>query len=84
MTMPKTPLVPFRQANEETRAAYLRGLRDLRDLDDNPSAWHCSRCGETVSGTDVLISYDVGDTPIPFCPTNGCFAYGPDLKPTEA
>jgi transcriptional regulator with XRE-family HTH domain len=83
ITMPTTPLVRFRQANEETRAAYLRGLHHQRGLNDNPSAWRCTQCGETVAGVDVLTSYGVGDTPIPFCPTDKCFAYGPDLRPAE-
>jgi hypothetical protein len=78
---PHTPLVPFHQANPDTRSAYLRGLQTLRGLDGNPEAWHCTGCGETTPGDDVLISYDIGDTPIPHCPAQGCTAYGPKLKP---
>ena len=79
---PPTSLVPFHRANAETRSAYLQGLQSQRRLDGNPEAWHCTRCGETTPGDGILISYDVGDTPIPYCPN--CPAYGPELKPTES
>jgi hypothetical protein len=84
MTMPITPLVPYLEANEETRAAYLGGLRTLRSLDANPAAWHCGVCGNDTPGDQVLISYGVGDTPITFCPTERCHGYGPDLTPVAA
>jgi hypothetical protein len=75
MTMPITPLVPYLEANEETRAAYLGGLRTLRSLDANPAAWHCGVCGNDTPGDQVLISYGVGDTPITFCPTERCHIF---------
>src|SRR5260370_33853002 len=84
MTMAATPLVPFRQANEETGAAYLRGLHNQRGLDDNPSAWRCTRCGETVAGVDVLISYGVGGKPLPLCAAGNCFAGWAEPKSAEA
>jgi hypothetical protein len=68
----RTSLVPFNRAKPETQAAYLEGLKILRDLDGHPKEWRCS-CGETTAGTDILISYDVGDTPIPHC--SSCWAY---------
>lgn len=80
---PITPLVPFSQASADTIAAFLRGLKTQRSLDSNPAAWHCLSCGENTAGNDVLISYDVGDTPIPYCPADGCSGYGPDLVPAE-
>lgn len=84
MTMPKTSLVPFSDAHAETRDAYLRGLRILRGLEGNPETWNCRVCGETIPGNDVLISYDVGDTPIQYCTTRTCGGYGPDLTPGTA
>jgi NAD-dependent SIR2 family protein deacetylase len=57
-------------------------LKNLHGLDGNPEAWHCTRCDKTTPGHDIRISYDVGDTPIPYCPN--CPAYGPDLKPAAA
>ena len=72
MTMPITPLVPYREANEDTREAYLEGLRTQRRLDGNPQAWYCRRCKETTAGDDILISYDVGTTPIPYRATTTC------------
>jgi hypothetical protein len=81
---PRTSLVPFNEANPETQAAYLNGLKILYELDGNPEAWCCSRCGQTTQGDDILISYDVGDTPIQFCANQKCTAYGPALKPAEA
>jgi hypothetical protein len=80
---PPTSVVPYHEAHPETKYAYLRGLQTLRSLDGNPGAWYCTRCGETTPGDDIPISYDVGDTPIPYCPTKGCGAYGPDLRPAE-
>jgi hypothetical protein len=80
---PDTPLVPFHEAHPGTQAAYLKGLQSLRGLDGNPETWHCARCGEDTPGDNILISYDVGDTPIPYCPTEGCTAYGPELKSAE-
>jgi|HubBroStandDraft_4_1064222.scaffolds.fasta_scaffold1572249_2 hypothetical protein len=80
---PDTPLVPFHEAHPGTQAAYLKGLQSLRGLDGNPETWHCARCGEDKPGDNILISYDVGDTPIPYCPTEGCTAYGPELKSAE-
>jgi hypothetical protein len=38
----------------------------------------------TTVGEDILISYDVRDTPIPYCPAEGCPGRGEDLKPAEA
>lgn len=81
-TMPIVPLVPYLEAAEDTRAAYLDGLRVLRSLNANPVAWHCRVCGEDTSGDQVLISYNV-PTPITFCPTDGCAGYGPDLTEIE-
>ena len=81
---PRTSLVPYHQADPETQAAYHAGLQRLRNLDALPEAWTCTRCGAITLGEDILISYDVGDTPIPYCPTEGCTAYGPELKPTAA
>jgi|HubBroStandDraft_2_1064218.scaffolds.fasta_scaffold1880540_1 hypothetical protein len=81
---PPTPLVPFNQANPDTQAAYLKGLKSQRDLDGNPEAWECARCGEATPGDLILISYGIGDTPIPYCAAQGCAAYGPELKPTAA
>lgn len=81
------PLVPFRQANRETQDAFLSGLRDIRGLDDNPSAWQCTVCKERIEGDDVLISYNV-PRPIPYCttetePGRSCAGTGPDLVPVE-
>lgn len=83
MMMPITPLVPYLEANEETRAAYLVGLRTLRGLDANPATWRCRACGKDTPGDQVLISYGIGDTPIPFCATDRCAGYGPDLTAVE-
>jgi hypothetical protein len=79
---PTTSVVPFNEAHPETRTAYLQGL-EVRGLGGSPQAWHCTRCDTTTPGGEILISYDVGDTPIPYCPGEGCTAYGPELQPAE-
>ena len=81
------PLVPFHQANPETRDAFLAGLRDMRGLDGNPAVWQCTVCRERIEGDDVLISYNV-PRPIPYCttetePGRSCAGSGPDLVPAE-
>jgi NAD-dependent SIR2 family protein deacetylase len=76
---PRASVVPFGEATDATRAAFLAGLKRQRGLDGNPAAWHCDGCDATIPGDQIPISYDVGDTPIPYCPK--CPAYGPDLKP---
>lgn len=76
---PITPVVPFLEANPETRASFLEGLQSQRGLEGNPGAWHCTGCDAITAGDDILISYGIGDTPIPYCPK--CPAYGPDLHP---
>ena len=81
---PRTSLVPFHQADPETQAAYRVGLMKQRNLDSNPITWVCTRCGTSTPGDEILISYDVGDTPIPYCPAEGCTAYGPELRPAAA
>jgi hypothetical protein len=63
--------------------AYHAGLLRLRDLDVLPEAWACTRCSAITRGEDILISY-VGDTPIPYCPTEGCPGRGEDLELAEA
>ena len=79
---PPTSLLPLREANPETKSAYLKGLQ-RRELDGNPEAWHCIRCGTTIPGDDILISHEM-PTPIPYCPGTNCTAYGPELKPAES
>ena len=81
---PPTSLETYQQADPETQAAYRVGLKRLRNLDAAPEAWTCTRCGTTTVGEDILINYDISDTPIPHCPTEGCTGYGPELKPTAA
>jgi hypothetical protein len=81
MTMPRTSVVAYMEAREETRAAYLAGLRTLRGLEANPAAWYCRVCRKNTPGSQVEISYDPGETPITFCPTERCTGYGPDLTP---
>jgi hypothetical protein len=88
MSMPTTDVVLYRDANDETREAYLAGLRNQRHLDGNANAWTCAKCGNTTAGDDILISFralglDVL-TPLPFCPTTGCTGYGPDLTPAAS
>ncbi len=80
---PRTSLLPFRQADPETRSAYLKGLQSQRRLDGNPEAWHCTRCDVTTPGDDILISHEM-PTPIPYCPAQNCTAYGPELEPATA
>ena len=58
----------FHQADPETQAAYRVGLMIQRNLDSNPITWVRTRCGTSTPGDEILISYDVGDTPIPYCP----------------
>jgi len=77
------PLVPFKQANPDTQANYLAGLLDLRGLAGNPDVWLCNVCGERIDGDNILISYNVQQS-IPFCPTETCGGYGPDLVPAPA
>ncbi len=81
---PRTSLVPFHQADPETQAAYRVGLMKQRNLDSNPITWVCTRCSTSTPGDEILISNDVGDTPIPYCPAEGCTAYGPELRPATA
>ena len=77
---PGASLVPYYQADPQIQAAYHAGLQRLRDLDALPESWTCTRCGATIQGKDILISY-IGDTAIPYCPTKGCPAHGSDLNP---
>ena len=79
---PARPWCPSTRRTLRPGSAFLEGLKILRGLDGNPQAWHCTRCDKTTPGDDIRISYDVGDTPIPYCPN--CPAYGPELKPTAA
>jgi hypothetical protein len=79
------PLVSYKNAEPQTKAAYLAGLLQLRGLDGNPHVWLCTVCGEKTCGDDIHISYNV-PTPIPFClnetgPGKSCRGYGPDLVP---
>lgn len=77
------PLVPYQQAQPQTRADFLAGLDMLYGLDGNPEAWRCTLCGETVTGNEVLITYNV-PTPIQVCPSEGCSGHGPRLVPALA
>jgi hypothetical protein len=77
-------LETYQNADPETQAAYRAGLQRLRNLDAAPPAWTCTRCSVTTLGEDILISYDLSDTPLPYCPTEGCPGRGDDLQPTEA
>jgi hypothetical protein len=86
----RVALVPYDDANEDTKAAYLAALEELRALDANPEAWECSACGETTPGGEILISYGKEIArPLPYCPQGlkdgkPCFGYGPELTPAEA
>ena len=80
----RTSLGSYQQADPETQAAYRVGLQRLRNLAAPPEAWTCTRCGATTLGEDILISDDVSGTPLPYCPTEGCPAYGEELKPAAA
>jgi hypothetical protein len=80
----RTMLETYQQADPETQAAYRVGLLRLRNLDAPPEAWTCTRCSATTLGEDILISYDPSGTPLPHCPTEGCTAYGDELKPAAA
>lgn len=82
------PLVSYKNAEPQTKAAYLAGLLQLRGLDANPDVWLCTVCGEKTDGDDIHISYNV-PMPIPFClketrPGKPCGGYGPDLVPAAA
>jgi len=77
------PLVPYQQAEPQTRANFLEGLHRLYEFDGNPGAWRCTVCGETTAGDDVLITYNV-PTPIQVCPASTCGGYGPQLVPALA
>jgi hypothetical protein len=79
------PLVPYKNAEPQAKAAYLAGLLQLRGLGANPDVWLCTVCGEKTNGDDIHISYNV-PTPIPFClketaPGRSCAGYGPGLLP---
>ncbi len=79
------PLVPYRDAEPETQAAFVAGLERQRGLDGNPETWHCTVCGKDTDGNDILITYNV-ETPMPQCPIKPskeeiCVGYGPDLIP---
>jgi hypothetical protein len=85
----RVALVPYREAREETKAAYLAGLREGRQLNANPPAWDCTVCGKKTAGEDILISY--GEeivTPLPYCPQTRddgtpCNGHSGQLQPTE-
>ena len=85
----RVALVPNCDANEETKAAYLADLRKERHLTANPSAWHCTVCGKTTKGDDILISYGEEIVmPLPYCPQTSddgtpCNGYSGQLQPTE-
>lgn len=77
------PLVPYEQAEPNTRTDFLKGLLRLYGLEGNPGAWRCTVCGHTTAGNDILITYNV-PTPIQVCPTKTCGGYGPQLGPAPA
>lgn len=84
MIHPVSPyLVPYRDAETQTRADFLDGLRSLYELDGNPRTWRCTVCGETTEGDEILITYNV-PTPIQVCPGKTCGGYGPQLVPAPA
>lgn len=76
------PLVPYQQAEPQTRADFLEGLHRLYEFDGNPETWLCRACGELTAGDDILITYNV-PTPIQVCPKT-CGGYGPQLVPAHA
>lgn len=87
MTVMSPPLIRFKDAQPETREAYLSGLARLRKINGNPEVWHCTICGADIDGDDVLISYNV-PTPFPYCttetgPVKSCAGSGTDLVPAE-
>ena len=80
----RVALVPYRQANPETREAFLAGLKRLRGMDGMPDEWTCTQCGQVTPGEDIHISYGLGvDSPQPaclLCPDDR-FGFGSDLRP---
>jgi hypothetical protein len=76
-------LVRFGQAEPETKADFLTGLRELRGLDGNVGEWLCASCNRTISGDDLLISYRA-PPPMPVCTTSSCRGYGPALVPAPS
>ena len=80
----RTLLETYQQADPETQAAYRAELQRTRNLDATPEAWTCTRCRVTTLGEDILISYDLSDPPVPYCPTEGCPGRGEDLEPAQA
>ena len=67
---PGASLVPYYQADPQIQAAYHAGLQRLRDLDALPESWTCTRCGGTIQGKDILISY-IGALRCPAVPGQG-------------
>jgi hypothetical protein len=84
----RVALVPYRDANQETKAAYLAGLRRWRQLEANPPGWKCAVCGKTTAGDDILISYgEQIAMPLPYCPQtgdDGTSCNSGQLQPAEA
>jgi hypothetical protein len=85
-----TSSVPYDQADEPTKTAYLDGLKRLRGIEGNPAQWHCGICGTTTAGDEIGLTYgeDV-ITPLPVCPHMAgshlvCAGIGPDLTPAAA
>ena len=50
------PLVPFNEAEPQTKADFLAGLSTQRNLDGNPKVWLCTVCEARIKGDDILIS----------------------------
>ncbi len=75
-------LVPFNQANSETKVAFLAGLKRWRQLDGNPDHWLCAICGTLARGFEIYLSYGQGvDTPQPVCVNDKCGGIGIYLRP---
>lgn len=69
--------VPFREADEPTRARFRdAGLALARFSGDPPPRWLCRRCGKTHDLDDLGLSYEWNGitvtSPMPICPTQDC------------
>jgi hypothetical protein len=81
---PSFPLVPYKDANPDTRDDFHAGLITRWGIDGLPD-WDCRGCGERSKGGSVLLSYNV-PAPIAYCPNkldSGklCLTHNPDLVP---